>query len=122
LKGTDAIIEAFEGLEGAVLKIIENQPHEEVLRAMQEADVIIDQLLSGWYGMVAVEAWALGKPVICYIRPDLWAKYDVPACPPPIQDAIREFIKWPHICEMWGKRGRAYVERVHDIRKMDLSY
>ena len=28
----------------------------------------MDQLFAGWYGGVAVEAMALGKPVLAYIR------------------------------------------------------
>lgn len=35
---------------------------------MAEADVVVDQLVVGWYGALAVEAMALGKPVICYIN------------------------------------------------------
>jgi glycosyltransferase involved in cell wall biosynthesis len=38
------------------------------MRVYQRADLIVDQLLAGWYGGFAVEAMALGKPVICYIR------------------------------------------------------
>jgi hypothetical protein len=75
LKGTSHIIQAIKELKdegyNLRLRICEKQPHEAILKAMQEADVVIDQLLLGWYGMVSVEAWALGKPVICYIRPDL---------------------------------------------------
>jgi len=33
----------------------------------------------GWYGMVAVEAMAMGKPVVCFIRPDFESRLD--ACP-----------------------------------------
>jgi hypothetical protein len=89
---------------------------------MQDADVVIDQLLIGWYGMVAVEAWSFIKPVICYISPYLYKKYDVPvhlASPLTIKVSIRDFVDHPEKCEIYGVRGREYVERVHDIRKLD---
>ena len=124
LKGTEHIIQAAEELqsEGYELSLIilEKMPHECVLEAMKRADVVIDQLLIGWYGMVAIEAWALGKPVICYIRPDL---PDVPACPADpstIKDAMREMLKYPKTREMWAQKGYKYVRRVHDARGMEI--
>jgi glycosyltransferase involved in cell wall biosynthesis len=39
------------------------------MRALiEQADVVVDQLLIGWYGALAVEAMALKKPVLCYLR------------------------------------------------------
>lgn len=35
------------------------------------ADIVIDQILIGWYGLQTVEALYLGKEVICYIDPTL---------------------------------------------------
>ena len=37
-------------------------------RRYRDADIVVDQLLAGWYGGFAVEAMALGKPVIAYLR------------------------------------------------------
>lgn len=129
LKGTDYIIKATSELKkegyNILLRIIEKQPHEVVLKAIKEADVIIDQLLIGWYGMITVESWAMGKPVICYIRPDLWSKYNVPVCPADpitIKDAMREMIKYPSTRNMWGKKGKEYVKQFHDVKNMDLGY
>lgn len=124
LKGTEHIVQAAEELqaEGYELSLIilEKMPHECVLEAMKRADVVIDQLLIGWYGMVAIEAWALRKPVICYIRPDL---PDVPACPADpstIKDAMREMLKYPETLAMWAQKGYKYVRRVHDARGMEI--
>jgi glycosyltransferase involved in cell wall biosynthesis len=128
VKGTKYIIKAFEELKMMgyefEFKIIEGKSHSEAISAIKEADVVIDQLHCGWYGLVSIEAWMLNKPVICYIRPDLYFKYDVPVNPAgttTIKDAIKEFITWPEICELWGNRGRKYVERNHDIEKMQLE-
>jgi len=120
IKGTEHIIQAAEELqaEGYELSLIilEKMPHECVLEAMKRADVVIDQLLIGWYGMVATEAWALRKPVICYIRPDL---PDAPACPADpstIKDAMREMLKYPETRAMWARKGYEYVRKTHDVR------
>ena len=124
LKGTEHIIQAAEELqaEGYELSLIilEKMPHECVSEAMSRADVVIDQLLIGWYGMVAIEAWALGKPVICYIRPDLPEAPACPADPSTIKDAMREMLKYPETREMWAQKGYKYVWRVHDVRGMEI--
>jgi hypothetical protein len=33
----------------------------------KEADIVIDQMIIGWYGLKSVEALAAGRQVICYI-------------------------------------------------------
>lgn len=39
-----------------------------------QADIIAEQLIYGWWGSTGLEAMALGKPVICYLRPS-WKKF-----------------------------------------------
>lgn len=120
IKGTEHIIQAAEEIqaEGYELSLIvlERMPHECVLRAIGRADVVIDQLLIGWYGMAAIEAWALHKPVICHIRPDLPAAPACPADPSTIKDAMREMLKYPETRDMWAKRGYDYVRKTHNVR------
>lgn len=128
LKGTKYIEQAcFELIDeedyDIDLKIIEDKPHKVALQAIKESDVVIDQLLIGWYGMAAVEAWVMRKPVICYIRTDLYEKYEVPvkfSTPQMIKCTIRHLASHPESCKLWGERGRKWVETVHDVRKMDL--
>ena len=47
---------------------VENKTHEEALSIYKTADLIIDQVLIGWYGAFAVEVMKMGIPVACYIR------------------------------------------------------
>ena len=42
-----------------------------MLKEINNADLIVDQLIIGWYAMFAIESMALEKPVICYLREDL---------------------------------------------------
>jgi hypothetical protein len=52
----------------------------ELFKHFKEADIVIDQLITGWYGLLSVEALAAGKEVICYVdehlKPNLF-----PGCP-----------------------------------------
>ena len=71
IKGTPLILRALEMLgkeRDFELVLVQNMPHEQALEIYRTADIVIDQVLSGWYGGFAVEAMAMGKPVMCYLR------------------------------------------------------
>jgi hypothetical protein len=76
VKGTPAFLRAIERMraEGREfdLRLVENMSHAKASQVYREADLIVDQLRIGWYGVLATEAMALGKPTIAYIRDDLW--------------------------------------------------
>lgn len=71
-KGTGHLIEAVRKLsaEGinVELVLVEGVPNHEALNIYRSADIIFDQCLMGNYGYFALEAMALGKPVMCFIR------------------------------------------------------
>lgn len=46
-------------------------PRVELLKQMMQVDIVIDQMLIGWYGLKTVEALAFENEVICYIDDDL---------------------------------------------------
>ena len=72
VKGTEAIINALEMLriEGYEFEfiLIENLSNLKAKEIYNTLDIFIDQIYAGWYGAVAVELMALGKPVMVYIR------------------------------------------------------
>ena len=72
IKGSDHIISAVEELnnEGYKIKLhlIEKVSNAE---SISKVDLVIDQLIIGWYAMFAIESMALSKPTICYLRDDL---------------------------------------------------
>jgi len=131
IKGTRFIRDAVERLqtEGFPLEFVlaEELPHVQVMDLFARADLIIDQLLIGWYGAVAVEGMALGKPVICYIREgDLHfipsqMREQLPiinANPETVYDVLRQWILAPQEeLIRRGEQGRAYVEAWHDPLK-----
>lgn len=73
-KGTDLIIDVVNRMNNSDLEfkinlvILENKTNKYILDNIEKFDLIIDQLLIGWYGSISVESMALGIPVICYIR------------------------------------------------------
>jgi hypothetical protein len=67
IKGTQAFLGAMRSLVERGLPVemifIENQPWAKCLARKAQADIFVDQLVLG-YGCNAVEAWALGIPVV----------------------------------------------------------
>lgn len=132
VKGTRFILEAVQRLraENVPLEfvLIEDLTHTEARRLYERAHLLVDQVLLGWYGAVAVEFMAMGKPVICYIReadlgflpPGMRADLPVISTGP---DAIYATLKtWltrrrGELADV-GRRGRAYVEAWHDPLKI----
>jgi len=127
-KGSQYVLSAVERLktEGADFdfQLVEGVPFERAKEIYQEADILIDQLLAGWYGGLAVELMALGKPVIVYIRqkdlrfiPSQMAK-ELPfiqANPDTIYEVLRSTIGLPQKeREYRGRLGRKFVEAWHD--------
>jgi hypothetical protein len=128
VKGTELILAALDALkiEGFEfeLVLVEGLSNAEAKERYKTVDVLVDQLFAGWYGGLAVEAMALGKPVVVYIReedlkfipPEMAA--DLPfiqATPGSIESALRKVLEMPRaqLLEL-AMRSRAYVERWHD--------
>jgi hypothetical protein len=118
-KGTEHVIAACTNLD-VELRLVEGVSRAEVRRALEGGDVYVDQLLVGWYGGTAVEAMALGRPVVAYLHePDLRhipeaMRAELPivrATPQTVADAITNALV--SRAEL-GSAGRAYVERWHD--------
>ncbi len=126
-KGSDIIKATIDRLkkDGIALKYlnIEGICHKEALNYYSQADIVIDQVLCGAYGNVSVEAMAMGKAVICYIRPDLMALYPrelpiVSANPDNLYDRLRYLILNPEERHRLGVEGRKYIEKYHEGSKL----
>ena len=76
VKGTHHVLAALDALraEGVAfeLRLVEGLTHDEARRVYAQADLVVDQLLLGWYGGLAVECMALGVPVDAHIRQPTW--------------------------------------------------
>ncbi|HWU13979.1 MAG TPA: glycosyltransferase [Caulobacter sp.] len=103
------------------LRLMTQRTHEEVLEEVANADLVVDQLLAGAYGVFAVEAMALGVPTIAYIRDDLRPLYgdDMPvisATPRDIGEVVLNAIERRDTWAEIGARSRRYVETRHERR------
>jgi hypothetical protein len=127
-KGTSYIIEAVNRLnvEGIMFEfiLVEGKSNDEARSLYEQADLVIDQLLAGWYGGLAVEVMALGKPVISYLRrsdlvfipPQMMEEIPIiEADPLSIYSVLREWltVKVDDLMER-GAQSRKYVEYWHD--------
>jgi glycosyltransferase involved in cell wall biosynthesis len=121
-KGTEDVVAACEGLN-VELDIVEGLHHDEARRHYERADIVVDQLNAGWYGIFALEAMALGKPVLSYLRDEAVQETEremgveipvVPVTRESLRDRIAELAASPEERRRIGAVSRAYVEHVHD--------
>ncbi len=88
------------------------------------ADLVVDQLLVGWYGGLAVEMMALARPVVAYLREEdlellpAEMRAEIPvisAEPATIYNVLKDLLtaRRGELAEI-GRRGREYVQRWHD--------
>lgn len=131
IKGSQAVVRAVEELRanghGIELEIIEKRPNREVLEAIERADLVIDQLVVGWYAMFAIEAMAMAKPTICYLRDDLLDLYlkagllQRGECPLlcadvlTIKPLLSRILAGETDLQDVGLRGRQYVVKHHSL-------
>lgn len=127
-KGTRFLVEAVNRLkaEGIPFEfvLVEGLQHGEAMKLYARSDLLVDQLLAGWYGGLAVELMALGKPVIAYLR-----EADLGFLPPAMRDALPVINATPQsiyeVLKEWltvrrnelpvrGAQSRKYVETWHD--------
>jgi glycosyltransferase involved in cell wall biosynthesis len=125
-KGTELVVAACEEL-GLELDVIENVRHDEVGPRLAQADIVVDQLNSGWYGLFAIEAMAYGKPVVGYIHDEAATRtaaafgVDLPivrTTKETLAADLRPLLESAEERRARGAAGRSYVERVHDADKM----
>lgn len=132
VKGTDIILEICDRLKIQGYKfdliLIEGKSHSEARKIYETVDIIIDQIFGGWYGGLAVEAMALGKPVIVYIReedlqfiPQEMAE-DLPfirADPQNLEQVLIKVLTMPRQDLLSiAQKSRDFVEKWHDPLKI----
>ena len=125
-KGTEHVLAACEGLD-ADLVLVEGLHHDEAFQRYREADIVVDQLNAGWYGLFAIECMALGKPVVSFLHDEAVARSeDAFATRVPIVSATKENLRQrlePLVADAAerrrvGEASRAYVEQIHDLERV----
>lgn len=125
-KGTEHVIAACAELP-VELRLVEGLHHEEAKKLYAEADIVVDQLNAGWYGLFAIESMALGKPVVTFLRDEPVRRTEealgvrvpiVSATKETLVERLRPLVESPELRRRIGAESRAYVERVHDVERM----
>ena len=120
-KGTDGILADLEALRAEGLdvevRLLEGVPHEQVRRAMPEADIIIDNTIGGSYGIVSLEALALNKVALSNMSPAVLAAHPttpiVLVDPDTLRDTLRRLVQDAAGRQALAERGRAFVASDH---------
>jgi len=129
-KGSEIIMNALNNLKkkfGSTIEItvVENVPNEQALQLIREAHLVVDQVLIGWYGGLAVEAMRMGKPVAVFIREEdltfLPARMRnevrdafINITPDTIEATVENYIDDPSLLIKKSEAALDYVHRWHD--------
>jgi len=125
-KGTEHVIAAVEGLD-ADLEIVEGLHHDEAFERFRNADIVVDQLNAGWYGLFAIECMALGKPVVSFLHEEAVRRTEeafattvpiVSATAETLREQLRPLVADAAERRRRGAASRAYAELVHDQERV----
>jgi Glycosyl transferases group 1 len=128
-KGTRFLLDAVETLkaEGVPIElvVIERLTNAEARRIYQQSDVVADQFLIGAYALLAIEAMALGKPVLCYLNPHFepfhpeWRECPIiSANPDTLVEQLRRVVEDADLRREAGRRGSEYVRKYHSLESV----
>lgn len=117
-----------EGFKFEVYKL-ENVPYSDLPQLISTVDLVIDKVSRrmGWYGAFGLEALALNKPVMTYIREDL--RHFMPfspfveTTPDTVYNDLKAVLENPEMLNLpSNRRGREYVIGLHDEEKVAHEY
>lgn len=132
VKGTKYVVLAIEELKKNgfefEFELVHGVPQNQMKAYLSKADLVIDQLLVGWYGGLSVEAMALGIPVICYLRSEDLIHVpkemieDCPiinASPETLYSVLKNTIlSSSQEIQILKEKSRYYVEKWHDPKRI----
>jgi len=113
-------------------------PNKKLRYYQAQADIVVDMLTYGWFGATVREAMMLGKPAVCFLRPEWleFARREIPeyvdelpvisATPETVHDVVRDLVENPEKRREIGIRSRNFAVKWHSAevaaRKFDQIY
>ncbi len=124
-KGTDEILKELERLRKRApveIVLIEGLPYREALRLKSTCDLFVDQIGDLGYGINALEALALGIPVATSLVRGFSERFPdhpfIDVTDGRIAEKLFPFVEDFRLRAETGRRGRAWLEQVHDARQV----
>jgi glycosyltransferase involved in cell wall biosynthesis len=142
IKSTHIYIPLIERLktEGHNVEMIffHDVPNKKLRYYQAQADIVVDMLTFGWFGANVREAMMLGKPAICFLRPE-WLesmRREIPeyvdelpvisATPETVYDVLKDLIVHPEKRREIGRRSREFAVKWHSAeagaQRLDQIY
>jgi hypothetical protein len=128
-KGTRHLMAAIDRLrdEGRAIELVRVQgvPNSEVMTLFASCDLVADQFIDGFHGYTTLEALALGKPVLCYLRgPEMTIDPDncpiINAWPDTVYSILKDCLDGCYDLAALGRRSRAYLEHYYSLEAVAL--
>jgi len=124
LKGTDQVLATLQPLVDAgkiELRLVTGMPPSQAAELIRSADVVVDQVLLGLYGVLACEAMSAGRLVLGNVGQRLRSRVpaDLPVVevtPTNLAEVLERFLQDPAAAREVAAQGPAFVERFHDGR------
>ncbi|MEM7095208.1 MAG: glycosyltransferase [Actinomycetota bacterium] len=125
LKGTAHLEAAVETLrsEGVRVRLdlVSGVDNDTVLDRFRRADIVFDQCVVGFHGYTSLEAMAVGRPVLCFLRDPARDLAEPDACPivnitpSTLTATLRELCLDSERRRQLGEQGRRYIELHHSL-------
>jgi hypothetical protein len=128
-KGTRYLVGSIEHLRARGYPIelvsVSGVANSEVIALFRSCDIVADQFIAGFHGYTALEAMALGKPVLCYLR-DTEAVIDPSTCPiincspDTLEEILRRCLAGDFDLAEIGRRSRSYIEHYYSLEAVAI--
>jgi glycosyltransferase involved in cell wall biosynthesis len=121
-KGTERVLAAVQALRsegvGFEFALVEGVAHDAARRAIQAADIVIDNVITGDYETVSLEAMACSRVAVANIQAESARTFPdapvYPVDPDDLAERLRTLIGDVELRRSLAARGRDYVRQVHD--------
>jgi glycosyltransferase involved in cell wall biosynthesis len=126
-KGTPEILKIIDELKREYkfeFVLLENMSREDVVNELKQADIFIDQIVLGSYGMASCEAMAFGKPVLCFIMDEVFENGLPVDCPivnsntNTLKNNLIRLLDDANLRNEIGQQSRLFAEKYHDSDKI----